>query len=336
MDAERAKEGVPTGASSGNAASGYAFFILISIYQLLNSIVEAMEGNQGIIGSQYGDLTEAAANPHLPSRDGAPDIYSCLGDGDNTGSDFQHYPRVLDRSRSPVRDRGGTTQGSAGSGGGAVGPPGLAPCQTSGGTPDRTSGQRGSGTGGFSTSWRWHDPKVSDGSRNDMHGRRINQSFKRKKGTGVGERDQGERGEDIPADVNDAAPDNTRHKRRRHTGEITRVAKRAIQRRNTRDKKRYYWRKRVIGRSRAKLKILQHLIGKRREKRNKWGRKLIKGGEWNVRKFGGEKGYIDPAMKMDCILAMGESRGWDFIILSDLKFQQTVFESTNQISKNGR
>ena len=35
----------------------------------------------------------------------------------------------------------------AGSGGGAVGPPGLAPCQNSGGTPDRTFGQRGLGIG---------------------------------------------------------------------------------------------------------------------------------------------------------------------------------------------
>ena len=51
----------------------------------------------------------------------------------------------LGDSQVVVLNRGGTTQGSTGSGGGAVGPPGLAPCQTSGGTPDHTFGQRGFG-----------------------------------------------------------------------------------------------------------------------------------------------------------------------------------------------
>ena len=55
--------------------------------------------------------------------------------------------RDLGDSQLEVLNWGGTTQGSTGSGGGAVGPPGLAPCQTSGGTPDRTFGQRGLGIG---------------------------------------------------------------------------------------------------------------------------------------------------------------------------------------------
>ena len=49
-----------------------------------------------------------------------------------------------------------------------------------------------------------------------------------------------------------------------------------------------------------------------------WGTKFIKGGAWNVRRLGGESTFIDPKM---CVLAMCESMGWDFAVLSDLKFK---------------
>ena len=140
---------ITVGGATGNAAHRYAFFIFLLILQILNSTVEAMDSNQGMMGSQHGDQTEAAANPYLPSRDGAPVLDSCLGDGDYTDSDFQQYSSVLDRSQSPFQEGGGTTQGSTGDGGGAVGPSGLAPRQTSGVTPDLTSGQRGLGSCGF-------------------------------------------------------------------------------------------------------------------------------------------------------------------------------------------
>ena len=233
------------GAASGNAANRYAFFLFLVILQILNGMVEAMDSSQ------------AAANPYLPAGDGAPGLSSRLSDGDNSFLDGSSNSQVLDRSQSGVSqfqsvNRGGTTQGSIGSGGGAVGPSGLASHQTSGVTPDRTFGQRGSGSAvGFATSWRWHDPKVSDVSRIVSGGFRCNQRYKRKADFGVGDREQGKWGKQSSAEGNDSTPAIGSNKRKRYTGDMTRVAKREINKRNTRDKKRYYWRKRVIGRSRA-------------------------------------------------------------------------------------
>jgi hypothetical protein len=107
--------------------------------------------------------------------------------------------------------------------------------------------------------------------------------------------------------------------RQRKTNRVKRRKERIVAHRA--DKKKLRKKKRV-SKGFARLSILHTVIKKKEKIKNVWGEGHLRGGTWNTRLMGSPNGRLDPFLKMECFLALFESRGWSFALLSDMKFPQ--------------